>query len=275
MADTAPAGYAAVDANGNLIKPPQAYMSQDGDPFGFANPADLQRAQREGWKQAGAAAGIGLLGSAGQLALTAIDTEQDTYNKKRLAELETSRKGLSGGERQLFEETVMAPVRALSTENRARTESTLAASGGSSVADLTRVRREGERRVNEAGVQAGAQIARADLEAAAAQRQEEEQRRSYESSRKRQRVEMIGQTIAGLAREMGPVLAAGAVKQEPTDAQFAAMKAAQNPDKTPAYPGLQPLSTAEMRAAWKAETKAGTGADGSVFYGTAVGAPAP
>lgn len=276
MADPIPARYIAVDANGNPINPAALqYMGESGSTFGAGTPGDVQRAQREGWKQAGTVAGIGALGSLAQLGLTYANTPQDTYNAKRLAELEGSRKGLSGEERQVFEETLMAPVRAMGSENRARSESTIAAMGGASVADLARVRRDSERATNEASVAAGGQIARANLEAAAAQRKEEEERRAYESSRKSQRIEMIGQTIAGLAREMGPVLAAQATKQAPTDAQFASMKAARRPDKTPVYPGLQGLSSAEMRTAWAAEMKNGTGPDGSVFAGTAVGASNP
>lgn len=274
-ANPTPARYIAVDANGNPINPGLAYMGGDDAVFGAATPGDVQRAQQEGWKQAGLVAGIGAAGSLAQLGLTAIDTPQDTYNKKRLAELETSRKGLADDERAAFEDTLLNPVRAMATESRARTEAGIAASGGASVADLTRARRESERRVNEASVAAGTQIARADIEAAARQRQEEEERRSYESTRKRQRIEMIGQTLSGLAKEMGPVLAAQAVKQAPTDAQFASMAGAKRADGTPVYPGLQGRSVGEIRALWVAEMKEGTGKDGSVFAGTAVAPAAP
>ena len=231
------------------------------------SPGDITRAQNAGAKQAGVAAGIGAAAQLGQLGLTFVNTAQDKKNKERLAELESTRKGLSADERRVAEDTMMNPVRAMATESRQKNEASLAAMGGSSVADLTRVRRESERRVGEAGVQAGANIAKLDLDAAAAQRAEEESRRSYESSRARQRIEMLGQTLAKGAEMMGPVLASSAVKTAPQDADLVRMQGAKRGDGTPVYPGLQGLSLDQIRANWEAEQK---GEKTGVFAGGVV-----
>lgn len=223
---------------------------------GWTDPTELRAAQKQALGQAGVTAGIGAAAELGQLGLSFIPTPQDTYNKERLGELEGAERanhlGLTGAERQQAEHTLMDPVRSMATEERASAEGHLAGMGGASAADLARVRRESERRVNEAALQAGTEIERQNLAAAEAQRQEMEQRRSYESERQRGRIDQVGQMVEGLAKLAGPVLAEQPAFTKISDAQLRAMQSAKAPDGSPLYPGLTGLSVDAMRTDYEA-----------------------
>lgn len=231
--------------------------------------ADIARQQREGWRDAGVAASIGLAAQGGQTALSYIDTPQDTYNRERLAALEKHR-GLSAGDRQDIDERAMRGVRALSTENRARDEARLASSGGHSAADIARVRRDSEKNLSDASIQAADIGIQANREQVAKDTQEAEERRAYESTRQRSRIEGWGQTIAGLANTLAAPLANQATPTGATDAQIVAMMQAKDASGHPVFPGMQGLSVADARALYQSQVAAARRPDGAVVPGQAV-----
>jgi len=248
------------DATGQPVPTPPpgatAYMG-DADPFAQgATAADIKAQQLKGAEEAGIAGAAGAAADLGKLGLSFINTPQDTYNTQRLKtlnDLESSGQlGLSGGERQVAEGTLLNPVRALATENRQRAEAQLAGMGRNSAADLVRVRQANEEATNKAALQAGEQIEQLNLQAADKQRQEAEERRAYESSRQRERIQLGMDTITGLAKTAGPVLSSLATPTAPGLSQLRASQAATNPDGTPKYPGLQGLSDDQLVNGWKA-----------------------
>lgn len=253
-------GGALYDENGNPI-PASSWLS----------PGDMKRTEASGWTDAAVAGGLGAAGQLGQVGLTLIDTPQDTYNKQRMKELD-AHKGLTGGERADIDEQAMRGVRALSTENRDRAEAQLAGSGGHSAADLSRVRRDSEANTNNAAIHAADIGIQANREQVAKDVQESEERRSYESSRQRQRIEMLGQTLTGLATALTPALSSQLGKREATDGELLSMQRATLADGSPAYPGLQRLDLAGMRTYINAQTKTGKGPDGAATAGSDVAA---
>ena len=94
-----------------------AYMDQ-ADPFatGEYSAGDIARLDRQGAANAAIVGGAGLAGRAAQVGLTLVDTPQDTFNKKRLADLEKREAnndlGLEAGDRMQAEHTLLDPVRA-------------------------------------------------------------------------------------------------------------------------------------------------------------------
>lgn len=236
-------------------------------PFDYPLTAeDIKRmqgeAQAEYGMQAATAGGIG----AGQLALSLIDTQADIANKEELAKLQSRAKkgelGLTGGERQRMERAYMDPVRALAGESQKAEEASIAASGrGSSAADVVRARREGRRRLDEASIGVSQRIEQAHAEEAQREAQELSERLATEANRERQRIEMVGQTIAGLATNLGKVAAAGAKKTSMTDGQIIAMIGETDKAGNPRYPGLKGKSLAEARALIEA-------GDVSAIFGT-------
>lgn len=227
------------------------------DPFNYdtATPADIAAANKAGVRDAAIAGGIGALGTVAQLGLTYAPTMQDEENKKRLAAL-AKRKGLSQAERAEIDEQAMRSVRTLAAESQNRDEAALAAGGQTSAAALSRARRDNARSLNEAAIQAADIGIRENRAQVLRDRQEEQERIAYEGGRERQRIELIGQTIAGLGQAVAPVLAANPVASMPTEAQMLAMQRARGPNGEPIYPGLQGMSLNEMRDAWRSEYKA-------------------
>lgn len=249
-----------VGADGKPIgTPPPGFTNYTGDnydPFAVGNTsADIKSQQQQGLKEAGIAAGVGAAADIGKLGLSLINTPQDTYNANRLKtldELEESGKlGLSGGERQVAEGTLLNPVRALATENRQRAEAQLAGMGQNSAADLARVRTESQNATNAAALKAGEQIENLDLQAAAAQRQEAEERRAYESSRQRERIQTGMDAIAGVAKLAGPVLSSVATTRAPSTSQLRYAQGLKDAQGNPVYPGLQGLNDEQLSAAYK------------------------
>lgn len=245
-----------IDADGNPTSPPPAsqWVSPNAskDPFGGYSAGDIGRQEREGTKRALVAGGIGALGSAAQFGLQALPTEQDRYNEKRMGELERH-KGLSQGERRDIDEQAMRGVKVMAAENQSRDEALLAGSGSHDVASIERVRRAKDRNLADASIQAADIGIRENRAQVQRDVQEHEERRAYKSNRQRDRIELLGRTLTGLAETMAPVLAAGAVQTAPSDAQFLAMQAARNPDGKPTYPGMQGQSVDTMRTNWGAQ----------------------
>lgn len=226
------------------------YVSED--PLAMSSAADLARAQRQGNTQAGIVAGIGAVGRVAQLGLAALPTAEDRENKKRLAEL-SKHKGLNQGELSELNHSLMDPVRALSTENRSRAEAVAAGSGQNDVSTLTRIQRNNEANTNAAALNAGIEVSRQNREQINADKREEQERIAYKGQRASERIAMISQTLGGLANTLGPVIAAGAVKTEPTDAELLRYQGLKTDAGAPVYPGLQGMNAQQLRQGFKNE----------------------
>lgn len=231
------------------------------DPFAKFNAGDIARENQAGTRDAIVAGGIGALGSLAQIGTTLVDTATDRYNKDRIAKL-TKHKGLSQGERADIDERANRQVKALSTANQSRTEDALAASGGHSAADLSRVQRVNTDATNRAAINAADIGIQANLEQVRADTRELEEQLSYKSERARQRLDYAAQAIAGIGKVVAPVLASSPSTRAPTDAEFLSMQNATNPDGSMRYPGYQGKSTEDMRRLWTAEVRANQSASG-------------
>jgi hypothetical protein len=225
------------------------------DPFGGAYAADLQAANKRGWRDAGIASGIGAAGEAAQLGLTLVDTAQDTENAKRLAEL-SRHVGLSEGERRDIDEQAARGVKVLSAQRQRRTEDAMASGGGRSAAELQESRRTSEKAVNEASIEAADIGIRENRAQVIRDRQEKQERIAYESERERQRIAMIGNAIGGLAQQFGKIYAQNPEQVAPSDAQWDAMRTARDAEGKPIYQGLQDISNDAARAAWERDYRA-------------------
>jgi len=210
------------------------------DPFG-TSASDIVNANREGWKDAGIASGIGAAATGAQLALTMIDTPQDEKNKKRLAELKVD-KGLTQGRRAEIDEQAMRGVRGFAAEGQARTDDALAASGQTSAAALSQTRRDTARSLNEASIRAADIGIREDAAQVIRDTDEENQRLAYESNRQKERIGMIGQAISGLAQQFGQVYAANPAQRAPSASEIDYMRGLRTGDDRPVYPGLQDIT---------------------------------
>lgn len=245
----------------------------------YTTPDDIKRAQEAAFAEYGVNAGVGALGLAGQEALSFKDTAQDTKNKSELGKLEGLEKrgklGLTGEERSTYERGLLNPVKAMGAEQGRRDEARLASgSAGKSAADVVRVQRESNRRLDDAGLQAAQKIEQAHLQRKADQRQEMEERRSYESGRETQRLNLISETIPGILANVGKVAAGVALPAKMTDAQIIRMQQQTDAAGKPLWPGLVGKNMADARAllsgaAWETEARrtaqegdaAATGAD--------------
>jgi hypothetical protein len=227
------------------------------DPFfGFSTGNDVRSAQQAGLREAGVAAGVGALGTLGQIGLSMIPTAQDHQNDERLGEL-AAHKGLTQGERADIDEQAMRGVRALATERQARTEGQIAAAGSTDVGALSRARSAAARDVNDAAIKAADIGIQANREQVAADKAEEERRIAYKSEKAQDRLNLAQETLSGLAQQAGPVLARNAAMREPTDEQFLSAQGMVNADGGPAYPGLQGKTVDQMRALWRAQLRGG------------------
>ena len=223
--------------------------------FGLSSPGDIQREQAAGLREAGIAAGIGAAGTLAQLGLSYIPTAQDKQNEERLDAL-AKHKGLTQGERAEIDEQSMRGVRAFAAENQKRDEALLAGMGSTDVGALTRSRREGDRQLNQASIQAANIGIQAEREKVAQDIAEEERRLSYKSGKQDQRINLGMKTIEGLAEQAGPVISAQATGRDVTDAQLLAMQRARNPDGGKAYPGFSDdMSIEALRATYEAMWK--------------------
>ena len=136
-----------------------------------------------------AATGVaGALGI-GQAIAGAKPTETDIANKKRLEELrrlqERGQLGLGGDEERLLGSRLTAPVQRAAGEAQRRAEAVQAAAGGTSAADLSRLRQEQSRTVSAGRRAAAEQVEAADIAARRAQEAEIEQRTAAVSQRQR------------------------------------------------------------------------------------------
>lgn len=227
------------------------------DPL-LATPEDIKRQRAAAWGTLGAQTGIGAALTAAQIGLAAAPTVTDKTNDRELSRLRKLEKagklGLSAGERQQAEATLMNPVRAMATEGRERGEAFLASAGGGNVADLQRERAATKQAVTDAAVKAGIAIEDADLRAEQQQRTELEQRRAYKAERQKVPFEMVGQAIQSIAPTMGKVAAGFAESRAPYDAELLAYANARGKDGQLLHPGLKGLSVADLRAAWSQGT---------------------
>jgi len=159
----------------------------------------------------GIAASLGLTGALGlaQGVANALPTQTDKANKKRLEELtrlkQAGQLGLGGREEQLLSARLTQPVQQAAQQAQSRTEALQAASGGTSGADLSRLRTEQARTLSAGAQVAGAQVEAANLAAKRAQENEIEQRRAAVSQRKKDAINSI---FGGATQAAG---AAGAI----------------------------------------------------------------
>jgi hypothetical protein len=215
--------------------------------------ADIERQQKAAMGEYWGAAGIGAGLGAAQLGLSFIDTAADKTNKEELAKLQERSKrgelGLTAGERQQYERALLDPVRAIAGQQQREEESAIASAGRvTSAADITRARREGRSRLDQASIAASENIQRAHSAEAQREAQELSERLATEANRERERISMVGQTISGLAANIGKVAAAGARKASVTDGQVMQMMGARDARGNPVYPGLKGLSLSGARA---------------------------
>lgn len=260
--------------DGTVIGPASFADYGAASPFGAPlTEADIKRLQNQANIEFGTQAGIGLGLGAAQLGLSLYPTQADDDNKAKLAALQEREKrgelGLTAGERQRYERTLMDPVRAIAGEQTLAEEAAIAASGqGQSAANITRARREERKRLDEASIQAGQRIEEAHAAEAQREAMELSERLATEANRERERISMIGQTVAGLAAAAGKVVAAGARKTDITDGQIMQMIASRGKDGKPLYPGLHGKSIEEARALLRA-------GDTSKIFGEAASYIAP
>lgn len=201
---------------------------------------------------------LGATGAAGaaQLGLSYIPTAQDTRNKERLAELQRREKagllGKSAQEDVFLEASLMNPVRGLATQQTQRGEAERASMGGTRSARAALEAQKAERQVvTQAAQQAGLKKAERYFQRKAAETQELEQRTAYESEKAKNRLELLGATIAGLAGLRGKYMAAE-VQETVTPEQLNAFLEA-----SPENKGQSPEAILEAYRKYRASSTAG------------------
>ena len=201
---------------------------------------------------------VGAAGIAGgtQIGLSFVPTAQDRRNKEKLAELQRREKagllGKSAQEDVFLEASLMNPVRGLATQQTQRGEAERASMGGTRSARAALEAQKAERQVvTEAAQQAGLKKAERYFQRKAAETQELEQRTAYESEKAKNRLELIGNTIAGLAGLGGKYLAAE-VQETVTPEQLNAFLEA-----SPENKGKPPEEILEAYRKYRASSTAG------------------
>lgn len=194
------------DAEGKLVRE----ESIDAMPLTEGEMVLADAARRQEMRSVLGATGVA---GAAQLGLSYIPTAQDTRNKERLAELQRREKagllGKSAQEDVLLEASLMNPVRGLATQQTQRGEAERASMGGTRSARAALEAQKAERQVvTQAAQQAGLKKAERYFQRKAAETQELEQRTAYESEKAKNRLELLGATIAGLSGLGGKYMAA-------------------------------------------------------------------
>jgi hypothetical protein len=221
-----PGQPAAPPAAGGTMKR-SGFMGLVGKKQDYSDPT--KAAMLEQQRQIETAALVSGLGQAAQLGATFVPTAQDAYNRRRMGEIETRQSqiqrelenrdfGLSAEERQLLENTAMAPVQAMARESRLNEEAALASMGGTSAAAQVRARREERRNVADQARAAALGIEAQDIRLAQEQmaelkredtalREEGEERVAYKSERAKGRLEAGVATVGALGNIMGTTMA--------------------------------------------------------------------
>jgi hypothetical protein len=248
------------DAYGNTINLDDALVNYTGgyNPL-LGSPEDVKRQTGKAVGTLGTQLAIGAVPTAIQLGGVLSETAQDTFNAKELAKLEglaeRGRLGLSGGERQHAEATIMNPVRELAQETRQRSEGRLASLGDTgNVAGMQRVARAEQEGVSKAAATAGIEIERAHLQKAAEQRKEMEERIAYKSARQKQPWELLGKALTDLAPALGVTAAGFAEKRKPYDAELLAYARAKGKDGKPLHPGIFDADAKSLMTMWQQGT---------------------
>lgn len=168
--------------------------------------------------------GLAALAGGAQIGMSYIPTAQDRENKAKLADLErrraAGRLGQNAQEDAFIEASSMNPVRAFATQQAQRGEAERASTGATrSARQALESERIGRQQVTEAAGKVGLQKAQRFLERKSAEEKELQERIAYESEKQKNRLEMIGQTISGLAG-LGGKYAAGMVQETITPEQL-------------------------------------------------------
>lgn len=153
------------------------------------------------------AAGIGIAQAASR-------AKKTKFEKKNLEEIERLQRlqqsgglGLSPAEQRVREAQLISPVRAAAEAERTRSEQLLAAQGGTSGADISRLRQERTRAVGAAGQAANLALQQEDVQRRQGQIAELEQRRaSASASQQARRAGVFGglsQAAAGAGQVAG------------------------------------------------------------------------
>jgi hypothetical protein len=196
-------------------------------------------------------------------------TAQDTRNKEKLAELQRREKaGLLGKNAQedvFLEASLMNPVRGLATQQTQRGEAERASMGGTRSAREALQAQKAERQVvAQAAQQAGLKKAERYFQRKAAETQELEQRTAYESEKKKNTLEMLGNTIAGLSGLAGKYMAAEVQETVTPDQLDAFLRS------NPRYSGMSPQ---EILTAYRNSRRGTPGAKEATMLTAEVGGP--
>lgn len=186
--------------------------------------AEMVLAKSAHRKEMGANLGLAALAGGAQIGMSFVPTAQDQENKARRAELErrraAGRMGENAQEDAFIEASSMNPVRALATQQGQRGEAERASVGATrSARQALESERLGRGQVTEAAGKVGLQKAQRFLERKAGEERELQQRIAYDSEKWKNRLSMIGQTIAGLAG-LGGKYMAGMVQETITPEQL-------------------------------------------------------
>jgi len=132
--------------------------------------------------------------------------ELQKRNKMKLDQLlqreRTGELGLSGTQKTLLDQQLNSPIAAMAAQGRERGEQLMAASGGGSGADLSRLRTEQARTVSDASQNAALQIAAANEQRRQEERNEIEQRAAAQAAMKR---DDVNSTFGALSDGLGAV----------------------------------------------------------------------
>lgn len=148
-----------------------------------------------------------------QAGLTMLPTEQSRYNAEQLRKLKEQKAkgqlGLTGTEREQLASSMLQPVRTAATQQQSMSDATLAATGRTSGADLSRVRTETGRTLGAAAEEAGRTVAQANLDRARQQEAEIEQRLAFKAQRQADLMEGASQVGSEIASAAGKLAAYG------------------------------------------------------------------
>jgi hypothetical protein len=148
----------------------------------------------------------GALSAGAGVAGSLLNNKQQRYNREQLDALmrrkESGTLGMSGTQQRLLDQQLNAPVASAASQAQQRAEQIAAATGGTSGADLSRLRTERDRTVASGAQNAALQIAAANEQERMRQLNEIEQRLAAQSAMRR---DDFNQIAGGFSQAMGPI----------------------------------------------------------------------